>query len=168
MGKPVVTLPFNNPLYVYSLITKTHLVFFMAPKDFNDDILICYQSSHFLLSKKRHTISIKNIHRIIPCGCFLFTKLLCTFFQHFADWQMVRTSGFTFAAFYTGGSLHRKRTVTVSCPVSQPVTVKIACEQEHTRNIDSHTAWSTVITSAAEICSKLIPYCLNFLQFFLA
>ena len=112
--------------------------------------------------------SIKNIHRVIPCGCFLFTKLLCTFFQHFADWQMVRTSGFTFAAFYTGGSLHRKRTVTVSCPVSQPVTVKIACEQEHTRNIDSHTAWSTVITSAAEICAKLIPYCLNFLQFFLA
>ena len=103
--------------------------------------------------------SIKNIHRVIPCGCFLFTKLLCTFFQHFADWQMVRTSGFTFAAFYTGGSLHRKRTVTVSCPVSQPVTVKIACEQEHTRNIDSHTAWSTVITSAAEICAKLIPYC---------
>ena len=84
-----------------SLITKTHLVFFMAPKDFNDDIIICYQLSHFLLNKKRHTISIKNIHRVIPCGCFLFTKLLCTFFQHFADWQMVRTSGFTFAAFYT-------------------------------------------------------------------
>ena len=121
----------------------------------------------FFWAKKRHTISIKNIHRVIPCGCFLFTKLLCTFFQHFADWQMVRTSGFTFATFYTGGSLHRKRTVTVSCPVSQSVTVKISCEQEHTRNIDSHTTWSTIVTSAAEICAKLFSDFLNFFQFLL-
>ena len=74
--------------------------------------------------------SIKNIHRVIPCGCFLFTKLLCTFFQHFADWQMVRTSGFTLPHSIQAEAFTARETVTVSCPVSQPVTVKIACEQE--------------------------------------
>ena len=101
------------------------------------------------------------------CHLVLFSEFLGHLLQHLPDWKMVWTSGFAFAAAYAGGCFYPKASVAVPCPICKVIAFQIACEKEGAWNADSYCTWRTVITSSAEIGTKLMAYlfylCLLFL-----